>query len=507
MKKFLLSCVLTSALAAGAFAAPRAADLAAAVVRGGTWIEIGIRDVNALRKSSSDSLLARALALVPSQFSVDSYGDVDLRATPAPDFKGVGKFVLAAELKGAIPWLDSFSVKAPDFSAVSPAGTTLTPLGVTEDENVGKINMALLERDGARYLICANGDPALLTAMAAAPEGGSGASAHTSGHVWTKVRLEEDVFAAQGIDMPAGLDIELGLTDTASSLKLVLWSNAVDLLSRFAGKDLRGVFDGGAPSAAPLLFGRAPLVALLNVSASFLPEDFRLSDALPGELAELGDNAEREAVRELSPLGLSWEELVGIMRGNITLGLAGKVDAPMVGIIPGVYLNVAGADAAKAAALVEMCASELGGAFGGLEPYEADGWKGYRFGGVVPGLLASGERGLLAAVMNPDQLGGIPEVGAGMEIALEPRGFALALNTKKLRPVLKKLFEMYGDRMFGGDVDKNLIRDVIDNMNIFDAVSLALEDADTAVLEMTPNADLVNLFLPARETSETAPAA
>ena len=222
--------------------------------------------------------------------------------------------------------------------------------------------------------------------------------------------------------------------------------------------------------------------------------------------------AEKQVMEQLAQVGFTWDDLVRQLRGNITLGFAGKLNAPMVGEIPGVYLNTTDVDVAKVAPLVEMAAQQLGGMVGKAEPYEANGWKGYKFSGMVSGLLATGENGLLAAAMNADQFGTVAEVEPGMAAAVEPRNFALALNTKVLQPVLKKLFADYGDQLLemageGAKGAKDIIQQVIDNLGMVDSFSLVNADENTFILEVTPNAGLVDMVLPAPEAAEVKPAA
>ncbi len=505
MKKFLAACLLAAALAASALAAPRAGDLTAGALSGGAWVAFGVRDMDALRKPSAESPLARALNLVPLPKAIDALGAWNLCETFDPNFKKVELCLFAAELNGELSFDDLASlgfggVRAPDFGVASPAGAAVTPLAVMESNiYAGRLNVALLERGGGRYLIAASGAPAVLTAMAAAPEGGPAEARHVGANVWMRVYQTAGTLAARGVGVSDGMDIELGLTDTPMSLKLVVWTNAAEILSGLAGKDVRGAFSGGVPAAPPLLFGHAPLAALLNVSASFLPEGFRLSDALPAERAGEASSLEERAVGELARFGFGWDDVVKILRGNITLGLAGKFHAPMIGEVPGLYLNVSGIDAAKAAVLVEMCVSQLGGAFGEAEPYDAGGWKGYHFGGMFTGLIAAGEKGLLAAAMDTDRFGEFSCSDPGLAAATEPRNFAFALNTKALRPVLRRIFDTYGDEILGmgGDAAKarsDEIDTIIDGLKWVDAISLVSEDAETFALEVTPSAFVLNVL-------------
>ena len=511
--------VLALTLAATAFAAPRAGDLTAGAVGDANWVGFGVRDTDAFLNRPADSLLARAQKMAPMPEALGKLGAWDARLTATEDFEKIDKFYLAVELKGDVTFDEinmAGNAKPADFTVTAPAGATVTPLAVVEtgDEQVKKLNMAVLERDGAKYLIAANGDPALLAGLAASPEGNAAVVARTPANLWIQAHLTKAFLEANNADLPKDFDCEIGVEDTETSVKVTLWTNLYDeiceLASKELGKDLRAVFTGGAQKKAPLLFGTAPLSALLNLSASFLPENFKLADIVPAEEAA---EAEKQVMAQLAQVGFTWEDLVKQLRGNITLGFAGKLNAPMVGEIPGIYLNTTDVDVAKMTPLIDMAAQQLGGMVGKAEPYEANGWKGYKFSGMVSGLIVTGANGLLAAAMNEDQFGTVAEVELGMAAAVEPRNFALALNTKALQPVLKKLFETFGDQALeaageGAKSAKGIIKQVIDNMNMVDAVSLVAADENTFVLEVTPNAGLVNMFLPAPEApAEVKPAA
>ena len=80
---------------------------------------------------------------------------------------------------------------------------------------------------------------------------------------------------------------------------------------------------------------------------------------------------------------------------------------------------------------------------------------------------------------------------------------ALGFDVKVLQPVLKKLFADFGDSIvpaLGGDDEaKGIVSMVLDNMGMVDAINLVNADADTLVLEVTPNAEMVGAFLPAAQ--------
>ena len=174
----------------------------------------------------------------------------------------------------------------------------------------------------------------------------------------------------------------------------------------------------------------------------------------------------------------------------------------MVGEVPGLYLHVSDIDAAKAAALANMLAEQGKMVAGEPAVYDADGWKGFAFAAPVSVLVASGEKGLLIAALNADQFGQAAEAASGLAAALEPRNVALGVDVKVLQPVLKKLFADFGDSIMselGGEGNKSVVSMVLDNMGMVDAVNLVSADADTLVLEVTPNAEMVGAFLPAAQ--------
>ena len=510
--------VLALCLAATAFAAPRAGDLTAGAVGEANWVALGVRDMDAFLNRPADMLLGRALKMAPMPESIGKLGAWDARGTADVNFEKLDKFVMAVELKNDVTFDEinlAENAKPADFTVAAPEGTKITPLAVVDGgDEVGKVNVAVLERDGAKYLVGANGDPALLAAMAAAPADNAAVTARTAANVWIQAHLTQAFLKANGAELPADFDCEIGVEDTKTSVKVIFWSNLCDEIFALAnselGKDLRAVLTGGAQTKAPLLFGKAPLAALLNLSASFLPENFKLADIMPAEEAA---EAEKQVMEQLAQVGFTWEDLVKQLRGNLTLGFAGKFNAPMVGEIPGVYLHTSGVDAAKVAPLLSMAAQQLAGMIGAkAEPYEANGWHGFQLSGMVSGLIAAGENGLLAAAMNADQFGMVEAVEPGMAAAVEPRNFALALNTKELQPVLKNLFEKFGDQLLemageGAKGAKDVIKQVIDNMNMVDALSLVAADENTFVIEVTPNAGLVDMVLPAPEAAEVKPAA
>lgn len=511
MKKFRSVPAAVAALAllvSSAFAAPRPGDLTTGLVGGGDWAAFGLRDAQALLSKPADSLLMRAMKMLPAEQLknyADKAGSFDARIGLKPSLDEVGRLALAAEMKMPLTAEDfaaAGNFKAPEFTVTAPEGTTVTPLGTvdSEDSSIGLIYLATLERDGAKYLIGASGDPANLAVMAGAPEGSALVTAHTPANIWVQMQISAETLAKMDAALPQPLSLELGLDDTATSVKAMLWSNLVDEIGALIGKDLRAVLNGGAAAKAPLVFGSSPLAALLNLSASFLPENFKLADLIAD--ADMLKEAESEINEAIGAVGLEWADVVNILRGNVTLGVAGKLAAPMAGEIPGLYLHVSDIDAAKAAALANMLAEQGKMVAGEPAAYDADGWKGFAFAAPVSILVASGEKGLLIAGMNADQFGQAAEAVSGLAAALEPRNVALGFDIKVLQPVLKKLFTDFGDSVMpalGGDDAKGIVSMVLDNMGMVDAINLVNADADTLVLEVTPNAEMVGAFLPAAQ--------
>ena len=157
-----------------------------------------MRDMDAFLNHPADSLLGRALKMAPMPEAIGKLGAWDTRITASEDFEKIDKFFLAVELKGDVTFDEinmAGNAKPADFTVAAPAGAKVTPLAVVEtgDEMVPKVNMAVLERDGAKYLLASNGDPALLAGLAAAPETNAAVVARTAANLWIQAHMKKDV--------------------------------------------------------------------------------------------------------------------------------------------------------------------------------------------------------------------------------------------------------------------------------------------------------------------------
>ena len=547
MKKFRSFFLITAAVlltSVCAAAAPRPGDLTAVLVNSGDWGAFGIRDVQALMNKPADALMARALKMLPAE-QVKKYADiaaaVDMRVGLSEDDD---KVALAVETKRAVTAEDLADLpgfKAGEFSVTAPEGTVITSVGTVdaEDNPQKLIYLANLERDGAKYLIGASPDPANLAVMAAAAENNSLVTSHTPANLWLQIQVSPQTLANEGAPISLPFSVEIGLEDTPSSakaivqtnvvdklegklkkdlrslfnggaaskapltmgaspssVKVIVWTNIVDELGAMLNKDLRSLFNGGAASKAPLTMGASPLAGLLNISASFLPENFKLSDLIDN--ADTVKEIEENITAALAVTGLEWNDLLKILRGNVTLGIAGNLEAPVVGTIPGLYLHLSGMDPAKAAPLVSMLSEQIKGLGGEPADYDANGWKGSTFSAPVSLLLAQGEKGMILAGMNADNFAQTPKIAPALASTAEPHNFALALDVKVLQPVLKTLFNRFGETI-ADEGSKSTVSMVLDKLSMLSALSLVNTDADTFVLEVTPDPSMIDMFLPAAQ--------
>ena len=487
MKKLrsVFALLVVLALSCGAaFAAPSAADLASAGIEEKMWGAFGVRDLKGLGEAS-DSVIATLLkGQVPEEMlqkMIATMKNADIRIGLTEEYEPKG-FSFAAQTAGEFNLADYGSLKAPEFTLTAPAGTALTPLGSVEADEVGVINFAKLERDGAVYMIGATGDPAVLSKMAAAPEGNKDALYYTPANVWGQICVPPEVLEGEGVAMPLPVKCELGIQDTAKSVRFLLWSNVIEEVSAIRGKDFLAEMNGGFATEKPFLMGSGTLQVLCNVALSFLPENLKAEDfaADADTLTMINDT-----VGQLQAVGMTWEDLVKVLRNNVTIGIAGKLTTPM-GEFPGLYLHLKGISETVAATLVHMAgatAPEMAGA--AVTPFEKGAWKGVHAVEPVPAFVAGGPEGLLVGAMDMDQFGASPAVIPEIAPAAEaPNCFALAVNVKDLLPALKKINEAMGAMIYGEDEDmKSTVESVFMGLDVFDALLVDMKNADTLSLE------------------------
>ena len=129
MKKFrsvLAASAALALLASSAFAAPRPGDLTTGLVNGGDWGAFGLRDAQALLSKPADSLLMRAMKMLPAEQLknyADKAGSFDARIGLKPSLDEVGRLALAAEMKMPLTAEDfaaAGNFKAPEFTVTNP---------------------------------------------------------------------------------------------------------------------------------------------------------------------------------------------------------------------------------------------------------------------------------------------------------------------------------------------------------------------------------------------------
>lgn len=117
MKKFRSVLAASAALAllvSSAFAAPRPGDLTTGLVGGGDWAAFGLRDAQALLNKPADSLLMRAMKMLPAEHVknyADKAGSFDVRIALKSSLDEVDKLALAMEMKAPLT--------AEDFAAAA----------------------------------------------------------------------------------------------------------------------------------------------------------------------------------------------------------------------------------------------------------------------------------------------------------------------------------------------------------------------------------------------------
>lgn len=489
--------------ACSAFATPIPANLTCALVSEGDWIGVGIHDFSAFWNKPDDSLLKNLMSLsgrgrLPV---VDKMVSSDLRISQLGG--EVKNIAMAIEVKEDITFEDVVSAgpaDAADFTVPEVEGATITPLATVkpraEDKNsAGDINIAMLDRDGAKFLIASSGEPSNLAVMATAPEGDVPVATHVSGNMWVLAHSRK--FTDPWGD--ANFDVELGFDDTRTSIKVYAWANVIDLVkSTMAGDGLEmsKAFTEEAPEA-PHLYGTSPLYGVINLSASFLNPELNLADVLNAEEFAVVQEKLND-IRE--NLGLEWSDILAALRGNITFGISGTAVSPLLsGAYPGAFLNVSGISEQTAASIVELVKNinELG--FINLVPYEIEGMKGIQ--SMVPAslVLAYGyDEGLTLALMLPDEMLETPEAAFSIAPAVEARNIAVAFDVRALRPVLKDIYARYGELILsclGGDEkDKEKIETILSGLVTIDGLSI-VNEGDVLVTEITPNEDIMSLAL------------
>ena len=497
MKK-LHACVAAfaavSLFAVSAFAAPKPADLTSALISDGERLAIGVHSFEEFRDKPEDSLLKNLLEISgdgPLPIA-EKFVSSDLRF--AVDGATLKSVALAIEVSEDVT-LDELRAAGPadeaDFEAPSAEGASITPLAVIkprsgDEDSAGDIYVAMIERDGTKFLAAVSGSAENLAVMASAAEGSADVPAHVTSNMWAMAECEVDTAPLAG----AIVKLELGLDDTRTSVKIYGWSNVFELLAL----DENGVdvLSGGPVTEAPNLFGSSPLYGLLNVSASFLNPDVEISDIISEE--DGFDGVLGALNGFMAKTGLEWSEVLPALRGNITLGIAGSATSPFVpGEYPGVFLNVSGLPDEASEKIIALAKASAG--FVQVSEFDDGTMKGIQSSMPVSAVLAYG-KGLTAAVMLPDDIEETPKADFAISQAADAHNFALALDVKSLRPVLRQVVSIYGDtliKLMGGSEEQRDDLDIaLASLVAVDGVSIFNED-EVLVAEITPNGDIMSL--------------
>ncbi len=514
MKKNSLLCavLLSFVLPAMALAAPTAAELTANVVPESDVISVGVRDMRALEAEvESGSLLGRIVKMFTPHGDMSRMALCDntsLRVGLKPESDGAKTTVFAARLvDGASP--ESFLRRPPEGVDTTPDFTVSAPLTALatvkfDVEGVRVLRFARLDLDGAVYFLATNSDASLLEKMASAEEISSG-DPHEGENLWCGIDLSEAMLAHLAIDSPQPMQTEISFSGTEKTLSMHIWNNflsakAEGALSAMAGVSLEEVLGGTATADAPVMIGSGPLMGLFNLCCAALPENLQLSDAMSGE-----DLAEATAffANLEADTGLGWEDIVKVLRHNITVGIAGK-SSVLGAEFPGIWVHLEGLTGAKGEEVVAQLRNEIGFL---ASDYSVGDWKGFRVSMPASVLVASGPDGVIAALMDSDQFDKTPEVPAELAQVTEQRGFALGLNLKDLCPELLKIYERYGDMLLPLVVDDKddeesikaadeAFRAVLNNLGMFEAAELYAVGSECFTIELTPKPDMVNMMLP-----------
>lgn len=488
MKKIRLCAVavLFSLCATIASAAPSPRDMVFSL-NGDVVLSASIADVAGLKTAGGGKTLIASFLKSPfggALSALDSFSSVSLRAVMDQECEMPESVVLSAVIaeNAPSPLILPVPLTPPDgkFSPAVPEGMKLEMLGTFDTGLPGFIlKFARLEADGVPYLLAVSGDAAMMEKMLKAE---AAPASVTSGEILLEGGAAGGLVQMLGVPRP--VKAEIAVNSGESSLRFSCYANFTDQLSALCGKDVRALLCGGAPSVAPVLMGGDPVLLVKNICLSCIPENFRLSDILEGDMLAMADSAVNGS---LQGAGLDFADLLSILRGNITFGIGGRVSYDGKDF-PGMWLNLRGAPE-KLASMLAMLAPMLD-----AEPYESPVLKGFRVTAPVTAFAGFGANGMTLAVMNGDQLSLVPDTAPLTAEALEPRTFAWTMNVKSVmdnlagnRDDIKKLFGMLPDEESRTSAEGmfDMITGYAAMMNgIVSKIAVYSDDFDTVILDI-----------------------
>ena len=517
MRKFRCVIVLLLlSLASSALAAPQCADLLEGVLTDEIVFTLGVRDSQLiLDELSSNSLLGRLAragavrANIPDiQLTAATAGiSAVVKGDAAASFGGQAgsnsnsstTMATAFQLNVDVP-SELILTMSSELGTLPPEFEVQEPLSAVceiETEEFGKIYVAKLARDEETYLLAAN-DVKLLRRIA---ENTAVAEAHSTDNVYVRGSVSADVFKKEGIPVDRAFLFEIGIASDDAKAKLDLWSNALDMWNDTGLTRFRDCLSD-EPAPEPAVFGTGTLMGMFNFRLP-LREDVKPEDLFSGSLLETVNDGLEELFRVT---GVTWDDVTATLRGNTTLGIGGNLS--FFGVqYPGAWLHISGLPEDKASMLTTMVLMTSGRKIGAKQYSQGD-WHGFRVSFPISMMMLSGPDGLLLAALDVDELDTDTRlIPASLEHVTEPRSLALGLSGKELQPALKRMYENFGALLMSltGMKSEELQRTqeqvttALNNIALIDAVELYSNSLDAFTLELTPQPELVNMYLPSRD--------
>lgn len=386
-------------------------------------------------------------------------------------------FVWALELSEPIA-----SGRTADFSldARPPEGTTLQPFAMIsgkeqdDGEEENRIYMAQMGR-GEQHFLLVSDNPALLSVMAGVPDSTNAEERRIAGQLWLGIdippsEISQIVNPALLPDLLSSpLFIEAAVSGTERSILL-----DVQFGSRENGylPQLREMFSGDRTpsSSAPLLVGGGSLLGLLSFENIFDADKLdKIRSTVEGSLKETG---------------LNFDDLKEVLKGRITLGIAGTTSTPL-GRFPGIYLHLSGANSHVCSVIMEQFEKGTAESKIKTEPFSTGPWKGLRNDSwaLFSGYAAEGN-GLIIGLQDSSELLQTPDVAADMKDVLADRPqLTLNIDFTAIGGEISDLFHRIGGLLLS-DEDKETADEVLKMIDILGVFNLTASDKGTAHAEL-----------------------
>lgn len=473
-------------MSAAALAAP---DLTGAIQtkQSGMFI-IGVKDlkgVSEAKDSGPFGILAKtALAMAQTTTSIDASGQLTIRG--GIDSDGTSNATIDAAAMTLSRTVPAEAMKqVPGYTPVQnfnmglPAGVTLASAGTIAASGDVYTVVQVTRSDGS-YMLAAKSSEEL--ARMAAFKGEEPARS-TSGPVWIRFVMNKEA-TAKMFENAVSRDLvtELSLVPRPNSFRMQISSNVRELISDLMVKN-------DSPQPVPTLTaGGNPLAALLTCNIAWLPVDLTENSLkMPDEAKKQFHDAIQSAEEST---GLTWPELLAILRGRITIGFSGTVKT-MLGELPGIFVHASGitgnaADKLKVK-IQELLASADNKNF---KQVTAGEWKGFSTpqGLPVEAQIVFGPNGMLISNGPVDSLGQPAVLSAPLKEAGINHNFALLLDGPALKPLLA-LARNYTAALDGKDGNGTTAAtlDQIDKvLAVIQSISLVCDSSDAILLDVYP---------------------